>query len=549
MKFFKKFQEKMSKTYNDYLLSLNSEQAGIATLNVRERTFEVKEIENYNFNYNVKNVVCLIDNSGSTSNAFSGRSSSRRGYPVISETPIESDPDATKHISLAEYESLAICLEFISKIDINSFPINLIILGFSFDVQLPNNGQTIIEIHHPSEIMNIARNIHHYMPYPQFTGTLLCPPLKCAFTTLKERNLIDNTLLFVITDGQTEDKEETSLELQNFNRLIIESNKRFDIITIGAGNLTSSISNDLNRNSRFASVPPAASAAVEVVEQKQYESPSRSLRNYNTRRIDFTSSHSSSYSECNINYLIDITGFKSPNGNSVYGGAYRDYSDLIKLLEKFFSGENDGSFTLFNESDFPGQFYLSHSYHYEAFSRFLISEEVIFEFNKNGYIFSLFRENGKIYYRNEYGIKRGYLFLPKSTTENFLSIGDRIVLSSSDPEYEALIRSYKTYILFFNLGRDDEDGEDIYSLGYEYQYSYFKDKEDFPVSEEYMYDNNMLGGNNVHVRVYKVDKFTYYVTNIADGVNKFLYIAKEDIKELIKVYDENGRINYKIKFN
>lgn len=349
----------MSMTVHDFIASNNL-------------TFELHK-PNYtdNINYTTTDLFVIIDVSGST-NDLGGRNRIRGEQ---TDNPVTKTK--TKPVIMAELEGCAIILSYLTLCTPNS---NLYLMSFDSVLNMPDE--------YPIKLNDLfLTNLPKLIKYTQGGTHLSCATNKVLEIVSKNR---EDTLIIIITDGQTDDPDETIKSLINISNILNLNEKRLDIFTIGAGSINSSLMSS-NRVQ-----PPL------LVGNQRHT--------YYSHIIRGGTYHSSA--QCNIGYLQALTEFKTFRyGRGKYSGAYLDYDDLQKACYQFLSGEDDGMDVLWIESDIKGYFYSPKSHQYEILTDYLMNGNK--NYSKNGVNVTIDEIDEMIYVTDEYGKGRYYLYVPK----------------------------------------------------------------------------------------------------------------------------------------
>lgn len=334
-------------------------------------TFELYK-PNYtdNINYTTTDIFVIIDVSGST-NDLGGRNRVRgqqTDIPTVTKT---------KPVIMAELDGCAIILSYLTLCTPDS---NLYLMSFDSVLNMSDE--------YPIKLSDLSlTNLPNLIKYTQGGTHLSCATNKVLEIISKN---IDNTLIIIITDGQTDDPDETIKSLINISNILNLNEKRLDIFTIGAGTINTS----LTYSNRIQ--PPLL-----VGNQRQI---------YYSHIMRGGTYHSSA--QCNMGYLQALTEFKTFRfGRGKYSGAYLDYDDLQKACYQFLSGEDDGMDVLWIESDIKGYFYSPKSHQYDILTDYLMNGNK--NYSKNGVIVTIDKIDDIIYVTDEYGKGRYYLYVPK----------------------------------------------------------------------------------------------------------------------------------------
>lgn len=201
----------MSMTVHDFITSNNL-------------TFELHK-PNYadNINYTTTDLFVIIDVSGST-NDLGGRNRNRvRGQQIDIPTVTK-----TKPVIMAELEGCAIALSYLTLCTPDS---NLYLMSFDSILNMSDE--------YPIKLSDLSlTNLPNLIRYTQGGTHLSCATNKVLEIVSKNR---EDTLIIIITDGQTDDPDETIKSLINISNILNLNEKRLDIFTIGAGTINTSL--------------------------------------------------------------------------------------------------------------------------------------------------------------------------------------------------------------------------------------------------------------------------------------------------------------------
>lgn len=369
--------------------------------------------------YVVQNVCILYDVSSSTYTLGDGGSGGGRGgrgggggrfsrvMMVDEEASVLSSclvPDAltksqpkTKPIFLAQAEGLSLLLKSLAYTDAKLSLLYL--LPFDDKPHLPIGINFPQMVKDQTEYTAIAENLDTILPYSG-GGTSLAPALTLMMRELQKRMLAD-TLLVIVTDGQTDDSDATGRLLTELSSKLSAAEHRLDILTIGAGSIVSQSKAGLMLNVNDAG----------------------RLMLSGTRMSHFshtTGGHSSySGAQCNDAYLKALTYFKSDKGGrGRYCGAYTDYQDMIQVITELLSGANDGSYELWVQGD-GGNFWAPKAHQWDIVKDYKANgkEAAVYEYDKNT-VHALVNKDtaagGVLRITDDYGKIRCYLFEQKS---------------------------------------------------------------------------------------------------------------------------------------
>ncbi len=410
--------------FQEYLNSLS--RAG-APAREREFNSQLVPLAGDYSQYQVDNVFVLFDTSGSTQFAshtgrnrggggggrFSSSSSSLLEDPII--TGVQ-----TKHIALAQLEGLSLALKYLAQTPIQNAHFYLV--GFSSTAQRSQQLEFPQLIQTAQMFQTIAETLPEIMPKPQFQGTLLGNGLEEILHSSVQPG---NSLLILVTDGQTNDALLTAQLLSRLSSRVTEegrSGHRFDILTIGAGSITANLLSESSSRSEARRNQPMTAAA---------------------RQSCFLTRGRSAGSECDLDYLESLTAFVSPLGKGRYSGAYGDYSDLNKVLSSFFSGEGEGSYCLFIQSDVKGRLWPARSYQYRFINEFLSQEshDGLYVYNHDQYKVNIQKNalSGLIQVTDEAQQTRSYLWEQASQLIVQQHEDGTVRVTSQNPEIQKII--------------------------------------------------------------------------------------------------------------
>jgi len=400
--------------------------------------------------YNTQSILVAYDISGSTYSLSGGASGMGRvggggggrfastaiaapaaivsapGGPSDDAAPVV-DVSATKHVALAQAEGLAAVFQWLSHTGIGET--DLYLLGFDSQVHYPVGIPFPAKIPSPQHYRDLAGRLDQILPYAG-GGTSLAPALDVLMGKAPHKR--GNTLLVVVTDGQTSDADATGKLLATLSMESAAAGHRLDILTVGACAIVTS-------GTQVGIVDVAVSSNQLVFIAGRMSNFSHAV------------GHQSSFSgsQCNMAYLQGLVDFASPDGRKRYGGAYRDYEDLQVVLAGFFSGTDDGSCRLFAQSDSAG-FWPAKQHQWNAIKEFLINgkEGEDYSYNRDTYELTLKKDpaaGGVLRVKDVYGIQRCYLFEPagKLVVNHLLDaqgeLTGTLLVSSSDPVVQARI--------------------------------------------------------------------------------------------------------------
>lgn len=370
--------------------------------------------------YSVQNICVLYDVSGSTYSTDDGRGGGRgsRGGGgggrfsrvmmadeeasvlsacLVPDAPSKSEPK-TKPIFIAQAEGLSLLLKALSHT--KAQPSSLYMLAFDSKPYLPIGINFPQEIKDPKEYKQIAENLDSILPYCG-GGTSLAPALTVLRGALEKSPPAD-TLLVIVTDGQTDDADATGKLLTGLSASLTAAERRLDILTIGAGSIVSQ---------------SKAGLALDVNDQGR-------LMLSCTRFSHFShaTGGSSSYSgaQCNDAYLKALTYFKTDQGGrGRYCGAYRDYQDMQQVVLELLSGVNDGSYELWVQGDLPGTFWAPKAHQWDIVRDYKANGKEVdsYEYDRNA-VHAIVNKDpaagGVLRVTDDYGKIRCYLFEQKS---------------------------------------------------------------------------------------------------------------------------------------
>lgn len=404
--------------------------------------------------YSVQNVCVLYDVSGSTyttdDGSGGGRGGSRFGggggggrFSRVMMADEEASvlsaclvPEAkakepkTKPIFLAQAEGLSLLLKALAHT--KAQPSSLYMLAFDSSSHLPHGIDFPQEIKDPKEYKQIAENLDSILPYAG-GGTSLAPALALLGSALEKKAPAD-TLLVIVTDGQTNDADATGKLLTGLSASLTAAERRLDILTIGAGSIVSQ---------------SKAGLVLDVNDQGR-------LMLSCTRFSHFShaTGGSSSYSgaQCNDAYLKALTYFKTDQGGrGRYCGAYRDYQDMQQVVLELLSGVNDGSYELWVQGDLPGTFWAPKAHQWDIVRDYKANGKEVdsYEYDRNA-VHAIVNKDpaagGVLRVTDDYGKIRCYLFEQKSQIlVNTLLDGNgqptrSFTVTSAIPEIQARIK-------------------------------------------------------------------------------------------------------------
>jgi hypothetical protein len=322
----------------------------------------------------------------------------------------------TKHISLAQAEGLARIFKILSLTENNNT--NLFLLSFSNDIQLPVGIAMPHVVAQAKDYAHIARNLCQILPRPSFGGTSLAPALERAVLVMQKAAL-GNTLLIIVTDGQTSDPQPTARLLNDLSKNLEAAGKILDIFAVGAGSIITS-------------------HVVPVVRHIGFES-------YNDRFSNFShvsgSSASFSANECNMGYLQSLTNFKTLFGRGAYEGAYLNYSALNEKFIDFLTDEKDMSNGLYIQRK-SGKWWSAKSHQYKIAQAALLSDEKIINYEKDQVKATIIKLDDPTLSKNiikvtdRQGVTRFYLCAPKHLLEFDVDSG---VLTTSSQDIQDIL--------------------------------------------------------------------------------------------------------------
>lgn len=300
----------------------------------------------------------------------------------------------TKHISLAQAEGLSRIFSILSHTD--SSDLNLFLLSFSSSLQEPVGINLPHKINNAKDFVDIAKNLNKILAKPSFRDTLLAPALEYAITQMKKLDPAD-TLLIIVTDGQTKDGKETARLLIDYSRYLQDSSKNLDIFTVGAGSILKS--------------------------QVDFVKVNFGFEEYSTRFSDFchlTGEHANfSANQCNMGYLQSLSNFKTLFGRGAYEGAFLDYSALESKFINFISDKNDTSNALYIQANDQGKWWPAKDHQYSIAEASLSSSEQIINYERNKVLVSISKLEDPVLNKNiikvtdQYNRSRFYLCAPK----------------------------------------------------------------------------------------------------------------------------------------
>lgn len=331
------------------------------------------------------------------------------------------DPHQTKHPILAEAEGLALALKWLSLTGIG--PSNLFLLAFDSDIRLPQGGIGFPHfVTQADEYVRIANGLETILPVTG-GGTSLAPALRRAIDT--SAGDPGNTLLFVVTDGQTSDASQTDALLAAWATNLTSAGFTLDVFTIGAGSIVSQ----------------AESAVTVTVTDDRFV-----FGQTRTSHFSHVSGGSASFSgaQCNDGYLKALTNYRSRNGGKGrYSGAYRDYGDLQRALCDFFTGRDDGAHALWVQSD-VGHFWPPKSHQWDAVATFLDQGTGVnaYAYDKASVTLTLRKEEvagGLLRATDVYHQGRYYLYEPANKLTVAPLANGTFQLTSTDPTVQARI--------------------------------------------------------------------------------------------------------------
>ncbi|MCX7343204.1 MAG: VWA domain-containing protein, partial [Proteobacteria bacterium] len=406
-------------------------------------------------NYTVQNVCVLYDVSGSTYELGGGAGGSRFGgggrfsrgcgggrFAGADAEDLSASlvPDAkvvepvgakTKPIFLAEAESLSLLLKalaYTKKVESNFY-----LLPFDSSPQMPIGISFPQPVSDPKEYDRFAANLDNILPYSG-GGTSLAPALSLLMGELGKSALGD-TLLVIVTDGQTSDAEQAGRLLSELAAGFSAKNRRLDVLTIGAGSIVS--------ESQPGIVLGVSDEGRLMLSKTRFSHFSHVSGGH----------HSYSGAQCNDAYLKALTLFKSENGGGRYCGAYRDYRDMMQTALELLSGTNDGSYALWVQGG-AGSFWVPKAHQWDIIKDYKAhgTEGADYAYNKSGVIVTVSKDpsaGGLLRVTDEYGRTRCYLFEQKSQLKvkqsldvNGLSTG-AFDVSSDNAEIDARIKCIK----------------------------------------------------------------------------------------------------------
>lgn len=337
------------------------------------------------------------------------------GEEKINEA-VEDAPLKTKHISLAQAEGLARIFNILAHTKNDDS--ELFLLSFSSSVQDPVNISVPHHISSAQAFADIAQNLSNILPQPNFGGTRLSPALSVAFSHIN-KSPADDTLLIVVTDGQTDDSNKTSLLLAEYSKRLGNCGKRFDIFAVGAGSIATA---------------------------NNYYIETRGFQRYGERHSNFShvSGNHPTYSgsECNMGYLQGLVNFKTLLGRGAYEGAYLDYSALVNKFMDFLIGKDDTANGLYVQGD-NGKWWAPKSHQYLLAEYFLSQEQDQVKYDRDTIKANVYKISDPILSKNiikvvgEYGPGRYYLCAPKNLL--VFNPSDK-TLSSTNPEIQKAIK-------------------------------------------------------------------------------------------------------------
>ncbi len=368
----------------------------------------------------LKNVCVLYDVSGSTYDLGGGGGGSRFGgggrfsrgcgggrFAGADAESLSASlvPDAkaaepvgakTKPIFLAEAEALSLLLKALPHTGMGAS--NFYLLPFDSSPRMPIGISFPQPVSDPKEYDKLAANLDNILPHSG-GGTSLAPALSLMMAELGKCALED-TLLVIVTDGQTDDAERSGRLLSELAAGFTAKSRRLDVLTIGAGSIVSESQ-------------PGIALGV---------SDEGRLMLSKTRFSHFShvagGHHSYSGAQCNDAYLKALTLFKSENGGGRYCGAYRDYRDMMQTTLELLSGTNDGSYTLWVQGG-VGSFWVPKSHQWDIIKDYKANgtEGADYAYNKSGVVVTVSKDpsaGGLLRVTDEYGRTRCYLFEQKS---------------------------------------------------------------------------------------------------------------------------------------
>jgi hypothetical protein len=350
--------------------------------------------------YGAQQVVICIDTSASTvlgNHSFAR--GSRSGVPLFEESVVPAEQQVektveTKHILAAEVEGAARILKTLASHMRN--PVDVLLICFSNDFQLPIDGQLKRTISSPDEMNALADNLLNILPTPENRGTNLAPALT-KITEKLEWN--KHTLLTILTDGQTSDATKSAEILQEMSKAFSISEVPFDIISVGAGSLGNPVQKEVPRFGATTQVDFLQSVGERISMHSNV----------------FRQGASFSGAECNRGYLEQITLFHNGLGAGVYAGAYQDYKDLINVVEGMMTGVNDGKPMIFVESNEHGLWWPAKEHQYKFIAAITEADTSELDYHKNGFKAKIEKTvDGKVFVTDEFGRKRKYLLTPKN---------------------------------------------------------------------------------------------------------------------------------------
>ncbi|MEI6628452.1 MAG: vWA domain-containing protein, partial [Alphaproteobacteria bacterium] len=371
-------------------------------------------------NYTVQNVCVLYDVSGSTYELGGGAGGSRFGgggrfsrgcgggrFAGADAEDLSASlvPDAkvvepvgakTKPIFLAEAEGLSLLLKALPHTGMGSS--NFYLLPFDSSPHMPIGISFPQPVSDPKEYDKFAANLDNILPYSG-GGTSLAPALSLMMGELGKSALGD-TLLVIVTDGQTSDAEQAGRLLSELAAGFSAKNRRLDVLTIGAGSIVS--------ESQPGIVLGVSDEGRLMLSKTRFSHFSHVSGGH----------HSYSGAQCNDAYLKALTLFKSENGGGRYCGAYRDYRDMMQTALELLSGTNDGSYALWVQGG-AGSFWVPKAHQWDIIKDYKAhgTEGADYAYNKSGVIVTVSKDpsaGGLLRVSDEYGRTRCYLFEQKS---------------------------------------------------------------------------------------------------------------------------------------
>lgn len=405
-----------SGTFSTYLESVHNDQ----TAKIGEGVFDAgPNLSISTKPYGASQVVVCIDTSGSTKySLFGGRGSLRGGRGVVVEQSADSvsnerqamKPGETKHIIAAEVEGAARVLKLLASHMRGA--VDVVLICFSSNFQLPVDGQLKRKISTPKDMNDFADSLPHILPNPAFGGTSLTPALTKILEVI---NFNEHTLLTIVTDGQTDDAPQTADILRSMSGTFSKNEVPFDILSIGAGSLGEQV-----ETVRLQSglVTPGSNSSTRSATRFGSATQAEFMVPLNVRTSQFShvTGGASTFSgaQCNRGYLEGITLFHNTLGAGVYAGAYRDYSDLVNIVEEMMTGVNDGKPMIFVQSDIQGLWWPAKEHQYKFVAAIVDSEQSKVQYDRKGFVATLEKTNdGRVFVTDERGVRREYCLAPK----------------------------------------------------------------------------------------------------------------------------------------